>query len=955
MSGFRLNPDSIFDNSAGVPKRSKVLIITGVVLFVLVSLFMALAGFITDRMWFDSVGQTGVFDKLLFTRIMLFVIGFVFAAAFTGVNVWYAYKSRPVFSPFVDATGTARVDAALQQLRKIGFVGIPLAVGLLVGGTLASGWQQWLQFANAVEVGKNDVTFGMDIGFYLFQLPFYQVIQGFILSTVIVGGLAALVVHYLVGSIRPAAVGSTGRTSFNFTDGGRRHIAVLGGLSLFLYAAGIWLERYALVNKQNEIITGVTFVDANVHIPGMAMLAGIAVLVGVLFFVNVVRTNWTLPLLGVGLMLVANLLLGSAWPAFVQQVQVKPDEQAKESPYIAHNIAATRDAYGITDVEYSNYNAVETPDADVLDTDNATLENIRLMDPQVIASTVEQLQQLKGFYSFASSMDVSRYEIDGKVRGTLLAVREVNLAGIPTTQQNWVTNHLIYTHGIGLVAAYDNAATPDGEPLLFESDVPPQGLLGVDEPRVYFGEQSPIYSIVGGNGNIELDYPDDTVPSGQQNTSYKGEGGVAIGGLLNKMLFAARFAEANIILSEQVTSESRILYNRQPADRVSAVAPWLTLDGDPYAAVVDGRIVWILDAYTTSSNYPYSERVSYGAAVTDSSSTRLVSDEINYIRNSVKATVDAYDGTVTLYGWDETDPILQVWRNVFPDLITDKSEMSDELLKQIRYPEDLFKVQRNILREYHISDPDAFFTGENFWIVPDDPTKASAGMAQPPYYMNLQMPGATEASFSLTSTFAPARRPSLAAFMAVNSDAGENYGRIQILRLPSQTTIPGPVQAQNIFESDAEIATELSLLRRAGSDTVLGNLLTLPVGGGILYVEPIYVQSSGAGGYPLLRKVLVGFGQQVVLADSIAEGLRAVLGTEVDVPVDPEEPIDPEQPNETALQRLVAALTAAEKAIADGEAALADGNFAAYGAAQDRLARAIAAAKAAEADLLAGR
>jgi uncharacterized protein len=552
-------------------------------------------------------------------------------------------------------------------------------------------------------------------------------------------------------------------------------------------------------------------------------------------------------------------------------------------------------------------------------------------------------------------MDVSRYEIDGKVRGTMIAVREVNLAGIPATQQNWVTNHLIYTHGIGLVAAYDNAATPDGEPLLFESDVPPQGLLGVDEPRVYFGEQSPIYSIVGGNGNIELDYPDDSVPSGQQTTSYKGEGGVPIGGLLNKMLFAARFAEANIILSEQVTADSRILYNREPADRVAAVAPWLTLDGDPYAAVVDGRIVWILDAYTTSSNYPYSERISYGAAVTDSSSTRLVSDEINYIRNSVKATVDAYDGTVTLYGWDETDPILQVWSKVFPDLITDKSEMSEELLKQVRYPEDLFKVQRNILREYHISDPNAFFTGENFWIVPDDPTKASAGMAQPPYYMNLQMPGDDAASFSLTSTFAPAKRPSLAAFMAVNSDAGENYGRIQVLRLPSQTTIPGPVQAQNIFESDAEIATELSLLRRAGSDTVLGNLLSLPVGGGILYVEPIYVQSSGAGGYPLLRKVLVGFGQQVVLADSIAEGLRAVLGTEVDVPVDPEEPVDPEQPNDTSLQRLVAALTAAEKAIADGEAALAEGDFAAYGAAQDRLARAIAAAKAAEADLLAGR
>jgi uncharacterized membrane protein (UPF0182 family) len=313
---------------------------------------------------------------------------------------------------------------------------------------------------------------------------------------------------------------------------------------------------------------------------------------------------------------------------------------------------------------------------------------------------------------------------------------------------------------------------------------------------------------------------------------------------------------------------------------------------------------------------------------------------------------------VTLYAWDETDPILQVWQKTFPELIVDKSEMSDELLAQVRYPEDLFKVQRNILKQYHISDPNAFFTGENFWIVPDDPTAATTGMPQPPYYMNLQMPGSDKAVFSLTSTFAPAKRPSLAAFVSVSSDPAAGYGKIQVLRLPSQTTIPGPVQAQNIFESDADIATELSLLRRAGSDTVLGNLLSLPVGGGILYVEPIYVQSSGAGGYPLLRKVLVGFGQKVVLADSIAEGLQEVLGRGVEdpnVPVDPNEPVDPNPPADNALERLVAALADAEQAIADGEAALADGDFAAYGVAQRRLAAAIEAARAAEAELVAGQ
>jgi uncharacterized membrane protein (UPF0182 family) len=763
------------------------------------------------------------------------------------------------------------------------------------------------------------------------------------MTALVSGGL-----HYLLGNLRPAPRTVSGRLGFVIAPIARQQGAVLIALFLFIQAWGQWLDRFNLTLKDTTLITGLSYVDANVNLPALNILAGISVVVGLLFLWNVVRQNWTLPILGVVLLALSSLLLSGAWPAFVQQVQVRPDEQAKESPYISNNIQATRNAYGLSAVEFESYDAVETPDAETLKGDSETLKNIRLLDPYVMASTFEQLQQLKGFYGFAPVLDVSRYTVDGETRGTLLAVREVNLDGIPESQRNWVTNHLIYTHGIGLAAAYDNTSTSDGQPAFVESDVPPQGVLGIDQPRIYFGEQSPIYSIVGGDAGIELDYPDDTAPNGQRMTTYTGVGGVPVGSFLNKVLFAARFGEANILLSEQVTENSRILFNRTPLERVKAVAPWLTLDSDPYPAVVDGKIVWIIDGYTTSAGYPYSQYTEFSDAVSDSAGARSTADtKVNYIRNSVKATVDAYDGTVTLFAWDETDPVLKTWQQVFPDLLQPKSEMSADLLSQVRYPEDLFKVQRDILRKYHITDPAAFFTGENFWIIPDDPTVTTAKLPQPPYYLTLRMPGDESATFSLTSTFAPAKRPSLAAFMAVSSDANKDYGKIRVLQLPSQTTIPGPVQAQNLFESDAAISTALSLLRRGGSDTVQGNLLSLPVADGILYVQPVYVKSTGVGGFPLLRKVMVGFGQKVALADSLGAALEQVLGG---APiVDPEEP---GQPDQTVQEKLDAALAAAEKAYADGQEALKTGDFAAYGAAQARLKVAIAQAQAAAAQLV---
>lgn len=930
------------------PKRRRVFsIFIGVAVALFVG-FSSVSGFITDRMWFDSLGQTTVFDTLLLTKFTLFLSTALLSALFVGVNVFIAFRSRPAYRTapgLSEIPGLDKTETAMKFIKRIGLIGGPLFIGVVMGLGSSENWQSWLTYRNAVPFGETDSTFGLDLSYFVFELPFLQYLQASLSALVVMTVIATGIVHFLVGNLRPGPRPDSGRLNLLMSDTARRQAAVLAGLFFVLQAWSQWLDRFDLTLADNDVITGMNFVDANVHLPALNMMAGISLVCALLFFLNVFRTNWALPILGVALTVVASIALQGIWPSFVQQVQVKPDEQAKESPYIAKNIDATRSAYGLANVEYQSYDAVETPDAEILKGDKATLENIRLLDPYVVASTFEQLQQLKGFYSFAPTLDISRYTINGQTRGALLAVREVNLEGIPESQRNWVTNHLIYTHGIGLAAAYDNRATTDGQPDFIESDVPPTGDLGIEQPRIYFGEQSPSYSIVGGASGIELDYPDDTSPSGQQNTTYTGKGGVPVGSLVNKLLFAARLGEPNIFLSEQVTENSRILFNRKPADRVAAVAPWLTLDGDPYPAVVNGRIVWLLDGYTTSNQYPYSQYTGLSDAVADSFGARSsVDSKINYIRNSVKATVDAFDGTVTLYAWDDKDPILQSWQKVFPELVRPTSEMSPELLAQVRYPEDLFKVQRNVMRKYHITDPAAFFTGENFWIIPDDPTLTSAGLPQPPYYLNLKMPGDTKAAFSLTSTFAPAKRPSLAAFMSVVSDAGPDYGRIRVLQLPSQTTIPGPVQAQNIFESDAAISTALSLLRKGGSDTVQGNLLSLPVGGGILYVQPVYVKSTGAGGFPLLRKVMVGFGQKVVLADTVSAALEQVLGS--GSVVDPDVPVDP---NQTARAKLVAALEAAQTAYAEGEAALKQGDFAAYGAAQKRLSVALAQARAAAA------
>jgi uncharacterized membrane protein (UPF0182 family) len=657
-------------------------------------------------------------------------------------------------------------------------------------------------------------------------------------------------------------------------------------------------------------------------------------------------------------MVIASVLIAGIYPATIQQFQVKPSESTKEAPFIQKNIDATRTAYGIDNVEITDYQATVTTSAGQLANDAATIANIRLMDPNVLSATFRQLQQIKPYYNFADSLDIDRYTINGKERDVVVAIRELNIDGNPS--RNWINDHLVYTHGFGMVGAFGNTVDADGKPTFTVGDIPPTKGLGEFEPRIYFGENVPDYSIIGGpaaSNPVELDYPDDKSANGQKNYTYTGKGGVPMGSIFSRLLFAIKYQEQRIVLSNLINAESKILFERSPRERVAKVAPWLTLDGDPYPAIIDGKILWIIDAYTTSAGYPNSRKVNLantGDALTARSNavSSLGDKNVNYIRNSIKATVDAYDGTVSLYQWDEKDPVLATWSKAFPGIVKAKSEISPALLSHIRYPEDMFRVQRDILSAYHVTTADAFYGGQDFWRVPLDPsTFGSNAGNQPPYYLTMQIPGQTKPTFSLSTPFVPrGGRENLSALAVVNSDAGDDYGKITVLQLPRSTNVAGPSQVASNFEAKPAVATALSLLRQGGSDVVLGNLLTLPVGKGLLYVQPVYVRATGnTAAYPLLQKVLVSFGDQIGFDDTLQGALDQVFGGNSGTTIGNNQPsIGGTDGGTGSSQAIRAAISSLQSAYADLEAAQKRLDGAAEDKARARVKAAIAALIAAQ-------
>ncbi|MDQ1616556.1 MAG: uncharacterized protein QOJ60_2495 [Actinomycetota bacterium] len=935
-----------------------MLLPTLAVLVVLLVLFSLFTNFYTDLLWYRSVDKSVVFTRSLTTKLVLFaVFGFVFAAA-VAVNFIVAFRTRPAYQALLPGQQELdRYRLALEPFRRIVVVAICALLALIAGSSASGAWRTYMLWRNAQPFHVQDPQFHKDISFFAFQLPWYRFLLNFGFATVVLSVIAAAVTHYLYGGLRIQA--TMGERA---TPAARVHLSVLLGLFVLLKAIAYWLDRYSLAVKQDHIgaadFSGLTYTDVNAVLPGRSILSIISLICAALFFANIFRRTWLLPGVGVGLLLLSALLIGGIYPAIVQRVQVKPSESSKEAPYIKRNIDATRTAYNIDAVNPQTYDAQTKASTGQLRQDSETTTSIRLLDPAILSPTFKNLQQIKAYYDFPDDLDVDRYEIGGVKRDVVAAVRELDLAGLPSQQRNWVNDHTVYTHGFGFVAALGNRVdtTAEGRPFFVSSNIPPQGQLGTFQPRIYFGEDSPKYSIVGGpkgGPKQELDFPTDATRSGEQNYTYGGGGGVGIGSTFRRLLYAAKFQDTNLLLSKFVNSDSRILYAREPKERVEKVAPWLTLDRDPYPAVVNGRIVWIVDGYTTTNGYPYATRSSIEDVTTDSrttaQNTALVTPvkQINYIRNSVKATVDAYTGKVTLYTWDTNDPVLKTWKKAFPNTVEPRSAISADLMAHFRYPEDMFKVQRDVLARYHVTKPKAFYNGSDFWRVPVDPTQATDAL-QPPYYLTLRMPGQATPTFSLTSTFVPTGdRNNLSAFVAVDSDPGPDYGTFRVLQLPRSVQINGPSQVQNQLESNGKVAEQINILKR-GTTVRYGNLLTLPIGGGLLYVEPVYVQAEATTSFPLLRKVLVSFGDEVAFRDSLDEALNEVFAGKVATTLGGGGGGGGQSGGGAGNAALQQALADAAQALKDSQAALRHQDLAAYAAAQQRLTDAINRAVAAE-------
>ena len=950
------------------PSRTRVtLTITAVVIGVLVIAFFVIAGLYTDVLWYDQLGYLPVLTTQWIAAGVMFLVGFFAMAIPVWVSIEIAFRARPVYAKLNSQLD--RYQQVIEPLRRVAMFVIPAVIGIFAGVSTATRWPVVLQWLNKTPFGETDPQFGLDLSFYFYDLPLWHGVVGFASAVVLIAGIAALATSYLYGAIR-----FSGR-EVRISRTARIQLAITAAIYLLLQGVSLWLDQYTTLSapSQGFLATGAGYTEANATIPGRAILAGIAVLVAVLFLVTAIIGRWRLPIIGTALLLVSGLVVGSIYPWIVQRFSVEPNARVLESEYIDRSIDATRVAYGVDGIEQVPYSAETDAEPGALREDAETTANIRILDPAIAPLAFAQLEQFKQYYQFAPHLDVDRYEIDGKTQDTVIAVRELNQSGLGDSR-NWYNDTVVYTHGYGVVAAYGNQRAADGQPVFLESGIPSSGDLGEFEPRVYFGEGSPAYSIVGapeGSTEIELDYPSGGEDSDlAATTTFEGEGGPALDNLFKKLIYAIKFQSEEIVLSEAVNDKSQILYDRSPKDRVAAVAPYLTLDSDVYPAIVDGKIVWIVDGYTTGTAYPYSQTETLSEAIADTYTPApgFAVDDINYIRNSVKATVDAYDGSVTLYAWDDEDPVLETWGKIFPSTLKPMSDMSEELLDHVRYPSDLFKVQRSILGSYHVTDAGSFFSSDDQWITPDDPVGGATAALQPPYYLTMQTPGSDEPAFTLYSTFIPrgagdSTRNVLTGYLAVNADAGEDYGKLTLLTLPKNSTVPGPGQVQNNFNSDTEVANQLALLERGQTEVRRGNLLTLPVGGGLLYVQPVYVQSTSGTIYPLLRKVLVSFGDQIAFEDTLDGALDTLFGGDSgasagdgDVPIedDPTTPVDPDAPDEpstpdTDNSALQQALSDYQEALADREAAYAANDLVAAAEAdarmQDAIERAIAASE----------
>jgi uncharacterized membrane protein (UPF0182 family) len=944
------------------PSNRRILLIAqAAVLGVLLVSLRGIAGFYTDYLWFKELGYTDVWRGQLVAKALPTT---VFTVAFFLLilgNLIIADRLQPRFRP------AGPEEELVERYRQfIGpyagrvRLGVAAFLAIVAASGLTSQWNAWILFRNGVKFGgPGDPQFGADIGFYVFTLPFLRFIFEWTFAALVIVLLVTAVAHYLNGGIR--VQGPLQRV----TPQVKAHLSVLLGAMALLKAFGYWLQRFELNFSTRGAVQGASYTDVKAQLPALNMLIVISIAAAVLFFVNRWLKGWVLPIIAVGLWSFVSVVIGSIYPTIVQKASVEPNELQKESKYIDRNIKATRAAFGLNNVAVKNFDYQDNLSAATVRAHEGTINDVRLWDPHVLRDTYTPLQQVRPQYIF-SDVDIDRYRVDGTLRQVLISAREIDLDRLPS--QTWQNRHLVYTHGYGIVASPSNGVDFEhgGNPLYLVKDMPPQGSgIEVTQPAIYFGENLPGYAFV--NTKVkEFDYPRQA-PDADATTTYNGKGGVKVGNILRRTALFLRFGDIKVLISGQITSNSKALYLRDIRDRVRKAAPFLKFDADPYPVVLNGRILWVIDGYTISDQYPYSESYAPTGERLDNSSG--LKTGLNYVRNSVKATIDAYDGTVKFYVYDDLnnpDPIVRAYRKAFPKLFTDRSQMPPGLVDHLRYPEDLFRVQADQFARYHVEDALTFYQNSRAWAVaqnPDVSTTPTTATAQPtaapgrpaapptrrdrmnPYYLQMRLPGQPDEGFLILQPFVPvatgrqSEPDNLAAFMVAKSDPGE-YGRLEAYSMPGGRAVEGPAQIDSLLNSTPEYSTLRSLLSREGSSFVQGSLLLIPIEQSILYVRPVYVQGSGATKLPQFRRIAAVYGNKAVISETLP-GALSQLFPELGPPPPAgggEGTPGPPPGGQGAPTDVAGLLAAAQTAYNDAQTALKAGNLADYQKAVDRMA-----------------
>ncbi len=882
-------------------RRGRYVLILLVAAIVLLSVLGWLVSLRTNYLWYASVDYTTVFSTMMWNRIGLFAVFTLAMAAWTGLNLYISWRFRPDTWPATsEQEGLERYRELISPHVGWWIAGLAALVGVFAGMSAQSRWETWLLFREGGEFGWKDPVLNMDAGFYVFRLPFWEFLIGFGFAAVVVAIIASLSAYYLYGALRFSGQGD------RMSNAARIHLSILVALFLGLKAVAYYFDRFNFTTQENEVTNivggGYTEMTALMNAKNALIWVSVIAALVILVFSWGFTRSLALPGAALGLVVVTAIAAGGIYPAVVRNFQVEPNRPQREGEYAQHTMDGTRFAYSMEELQQETYSVASSPDAQQLQSDRGTVPYTRLIDPFVVSDAFTQRQQPRSFYDFNNKLDIDRYtytNADGEevTEDFVVGLRELNADQLTGEQQDWTVRHTVYTHGWGFVAA-SSSENCNGGPYfmngVMRSDDAEAGqceatedFLEVDWPQVYYGllTDESHYAIVGvpeGETPREYDRPADIAVTTEDSdepeaeeigsdryTTYQGEGGVPIGSWTTRLLYAWEFQEPRFLLSDQINAESQLLYNRNVRDRVQDVAPFLTIEADPYPAVVDGEIVWIVDGYTTTNDFPYSDRVNLAEATNDTYSGQGVAnqaaEEVNYIRSSVKAVVNAYDGSVELYEFDEEDPILKAWNSIYGgDLVIPKEETPAELVEHFRYPQDMFKVQRHILQRYHVDEARTFIEGGEAWATPDDPA-AGNGITQPAYYVFAQYPNQDQSHFQLTSTYVPRNRENaLASLMSGYYD--ENGDPQLVIYDVSGGDDQSVGQVHQIITSTTDVAEELRLFQQQGTEVEWGNLLALPVGDGILYMEPMYLrrQSGGEGTtLPLLRRVAVSYGGYV--------------------------------------------------------------------------------------------